>query len=92
MNTSAIIKQLEKALEKEDEMAIRIEVLLDILKGDSYIQPIQPIQTVQPIQAAQSVQPVKPAQKKKNNVPQKPNMPPFMGGGEQLTYSRPAGT
>lgn len=85
MDKQTIIKQLEKALScKEDkEMRLRVEVLVDILKNT---QPAQlgpaPAQAAQPtaLQGANAA-PI-------DTTPRYT----MSRNGEQLNYSRPAGT
>lgn len=87
------IKQLEKALECKDdkELRMRVEVLLDFLKEGASpyipptIQPTQPVQPLQPIPNPTS------STAKKSKAP-RPNSAGAIVGGEQITYSRPAGT
>lgn len=76
-----VIKQLEKALECKDdkELRLRVEVLLDILKEQSPIIP----------QAPQALSPNIP--QKKNKQVQGPGAI-MSSNGEQLNYTRPAGT
>lgn len=76
-----VIKQLEKALECKDdkELRLRVEVLLDILKEQSPIIP----------QTPQSLSPN--ITQKKNKQVQGPGAI-MSSNGEQLVYTRPAGT
>lgn len=92
MNTETIIKQLEKALDSEpDEMKLRIEVLLDVLKEGNvmrapirtqYEQPFEPVQ--QPIQQPRVTG------KKGNRVAGAGSITSI--DSEQITYQRPVGT
>lgn len=87
MNTDAIIKQLEKALNKKDdkELRLRVEVLVDILKENR--MPIQPIQPIQPrFDNTPIPKPTVTAQPKING----PGA--IVGGGEQINYKRPPNT
>lgn len=86
---STVINQLKKALACKDdkELRLRVEVLLEILEENKKLVPkklemIQP--TVQP-----TVQPAVPTVSDRPVIPQRN---PFMGGGEELTYTRPEGT
>ena len=76
MNTDAIIKQLEKALNKKDdkELRLRVEVLVDILK-ESNVPVFRP-------------QPTVTAKQPKINGPGAITS----ANSEQITYKRPKGT
>lgn len=91
MNTETIIKQLEKALKcKNEELRIRVEILLDMMKGNEemrapirtqYKQPFEPVQ--QPIQQPKVTG-------KKGQVRGAGPITSF--DTEQISYSRPKGT
>lgn len=84
MDQGTVIRQLEKALSCEDEeLRMRVEVLVDMLK-DIRPQP-QPVFPSIPQPTAQVQQP------KKKKQPQVKG-PGAIVGGEQITYTRPEGT
>lgn len=92
MNTDAIIKQLEKALNKKDdkELRLRVEVLVDILKESNV-----PVFRPQPA----TPQPTYFDTNQKVPQPTVSQTPKINGAGaitsansEQITYKRPKGT
>lgn len=94
MNTDAIIKQLEKALNKKDdkELRLRVEVLVDILKESKarpFIPPAQPTQPILPRYEEPSLEPPYKVTSQSNKIN---GAGPIVGGGEQINYSRPKGT
>ena len=107
MNPATIIKQLEKALECKDdnELRLRVEVLVDILKETPRSLPsISPVQPVQPLNIPTTYETFnKPANnylssntgqkitgKKGNKVRGTGSITSV--DSEQINYSRPAGT
>lgn len=104
MDNSSIIKQLEKALEKEDkELRLRIEVLVDMLKEYTFtpVTPLQPYyETLQEIprptvtmeDVSQSVIEAKknPPREIKDTAPKGAGS--IISNGEQITYTRPPNT
>lgn len=105
MDNKSIIKQLEKALEKEDkELRLRVEVLVDMMKEYTFTPPIiqpsvQPFpQVPQPTVAyesegvAQSVIEAKKKPIKEGNPTSVRGAGGIVSNGEQITYSRPKGT
>ena len=75
-----VIKQLEKALECEDdkELRLRVEILLDFLKDRNTPQ----YEVRQPVQMPQPVQPSQPTPR---------GAGPIISNGEQINYTRPKG-
>lgn len=97
MNTDAIIKQLEKALNKKDdkELRLRVEVLVDMLKETRsapmpVLTPNQPATPLQPYY--DSTPTLKPPYKVTSQSNKINGAGPIVGGGEQITYQRPKGT
>lgn len=97
MNTDAIIKQLEKALNKKDdkELRLRVEVLVDMLKETRsapmpVLTPTQPATPLQPYY--ESTPTPKPPYKVTSQSNKINGAGPIVGGGEQITYQRPKGT
>lgn len=96
METTTILKQLEKALACKDdkELRFRVEVLVDMIKEikPSFPQipqaPQQPLITREP---TLSPQPTVSTQPKKTKTP-KINGAGAIVGGEQINYTRPKGT
>lgn len=94
MNTDAIIKQLEKALNKKDdkELRLRVEVLVDILKESKarpFIPSSQPVLPRYEEPSQPSLQPPYKVTSQSNKIN---GAGPIVGGGEQITYQRPKGT
>lgn len=93
MNTDAIIKQLEKALNKKDdkELRLRVEVLVDILKESKrpFAPPIQPILPRYEEPSQPSLEPPYKVTSQSNKIN---GAGPIVGGGEQITYRRPPNT
>lgn len=91
MNTDAIIKQLEKALNKKDdkELRLRVEVLVDILKESKARPIIPPSQPIPPRYEEPSLEPPYKVTSQSNKIN---GAGPIVGGGEQINYSRPKGT
>lgn len=97
MNTDAIIKQLEKALNKKDdkELRLRVEVLVDILKESKRPVPTPmsvPTQPVLPRYEEPSQPSLQPPYKVTSQSNKINGAGPIVGGGEQITYQRPKGT
>lgn len=93
MDKDTIVKQLEKALNKKDdnELRLRVEVLVDILK-ESKAQPLvqpQPAQPILPRYEEPSLQPPYKVTSQSNRIN---GAGPIVGGGEQINYTRPKGT
>lgn len=89
---NSIIKQLEKALEcKDEELRIRVEVLVDMLK-ESNTAPIPASRPTLP--TYYNNQPtLGPNKITVSNNPPKINAPgAIISNGEQINYTRPAGT
>lgn len=94
MNTDAIIKQLEKALNNKDdkELRLRVEVLVDILKESKarpFTPPSQPVLPRYEEPSQPSLQPPYKVTSQSNKIN---GAGPIVGGGEQITYQRPKGT
>lgn len=94
MNTDAIIKQLEKALNKKDdkELRLRVEVLVDILKESKARPIVQPAQPILPRYEEPSQPSLEPPYKITSQSNKINGAGPIVGGGEQITYQRPKGT
>lgn len=100
MNTDAIIKQLEKALNKKDdkELRLRVEVLVDILKEskDMVRTPVSlPSQSpMTPLPTYYTTDPPKVPQPTVTSKQPRINGPGAItsANSEQITYKRPKGT
>jgi len=94
VNTDAIIKQLEKALSKKDdkELRLRVEVLVDILKESKRPVPTPMSAPTQPILPRYEEPSLKPPYEVTSQSNKINGAGPIVGGGEQITYSRPRGT
>ena len=94
MKSDAIIKQLEKALNKKDdkELRLRVEVLVDILKESNVPvfrpQPTVPQPTYFDTNSPKVAQPTVTAKQPKINGPGAITS----ANSEQITYKRPKGT
>lgn len=89
---NSVIKQLEKALEcKDEELRIRIEVLVDMLK-ESDIPVARPVAPTLP--TYYNNQPTLDMNKVtvSNNPPKIKGPGAIISNGEQINYTRPAGT
>lgn len=87
---NSVIKQLEKALDcKDEELRIRIEVLVDMLKENNS----SPLPTSRPAQPYYN-QPTLDMNKVtvSNNPPKIKGPGAIVSTGEQINYTRPAGT
>lgn len=100
MNTDAIIKQLEKALNKKDdkELRLRVEVLVDILKeSKDMVRTPVPLPSQSPMAPLPTYYTTDPPKVPQPTVTSK--QPRINGPGaitsansEQITYKRPKGT
>lgn len=94
MNTDAIIKQLEKALNKKDdkELRLRVEVLVDILKESKPLIPTPMSVPNQPILPRFDNTPV--PQPTVTSKQPRINGPGAItsANSEQINYKRPKGT
>lgn len=91
---ATIIKQLEKALECEDdkELRLRVEVLLDMIK-DQQPAPYIPQPMPQPIQTTYDDKPITPPTVTGSSSPKVNGAGSISSiNSEQITYKRPAGT
>lgn len=95
MNTDAIIKQLEKALNKKDdkELRLRVEVLVDMLKESSPTPPVFVPAPATPLKPYYDNTPtLKPPYEVTSSSNKINGAGPIVSGGEQITYKRPKGT
>lgn len=99
MDKDAIIKQLKKALEKDDtELRLRIEVLVDMMKDYTYnprpfipaSQPLSPIPPATVYDAPSEKKPYKITGKSSNKVAGSGSI--VSANSEQINYTRPKGT
>ena len=107
METKSIIKQLEKALECKDdkELRLRVEVLVDMLKdmpaplrqpvfpnnpSPINITPASPLPTY--YETNDSITKTQTPKVVSKKTPQPRGAGAIVSNGEQITYSRPAGT
>lgn len=97
MDVKTVIKQLRKALDTKDdkELRLRVEVLADMLEETQpIVLPIQPSQPATPLNPYYESAPT-PGLKPPYKITSRskgPNGPGAIIGGEQINYTRPAGT
>lgn len=104
MDVKTVIKQLRKALDAKDDkgakddekLRLRVEVLADMLEETQPITlPIQPSQPATPLNPYYYESNPTPGLKppyKTTSRSKGPNGPGAIVGGEQINYTRPAGT
>lgn len=99
MDVKTVINQLKKALASKDdkELRLRVEVLADMLEETQPapltlpIQPSQPAAPLSPYYESTPTPGLKPPYKITSRN-KGPNGPGAIVGGEQINYTRPAGT